>query len=38
MNDNQTKRLLAENIDQQNTINRMKRETKAPMSGKKEEE
>ena len=37
MNDNQTKRLLAENIDQQNTINRMKRETKAPMSGKKEE-
>lgn len=38
MNDNQTKRLLAENIDQQNTINRMKRETKAPMSDKKEEE
>ena len=37
MNDAQTKRLLAENIDQQNTINRMKRETKPPMSGKKEE-
>lgn len=45
MNDNQTKRLLAENIDQQNQLNRqenelkrIKRETKAPLSDKKEEE
>lgn len=38
MNDNQTKRLLAENIDQQNTINRLQQRTKAPMSSKKEEE
>lgn len=38
MQDQQTKRLLAENIDQQNMINRMKREAKkAPMSSKPEE-
>ena len=43
MNDAQTKRLLAENIDQQNTINRqqnelkqVKTQTKAPVSGKEE--
>jgi len=45
MNNSQTKRLLAENIDQQNQLNRqenelkkIKSETKAPMSSKKEEE
>lgn len=45
MNDAQTKRLLAENIDQQNQLNRqqnelkqIKSQTKAPVSGKKEEE
>lgn len=45
MNDAQTKRLLAENIDQQNQLNRqqnelkqIKSQTKAPISGKKEEE
>jgi hypothetical protein len=45
MNAAQTKRLLAENIDQQNTLNRqenelkrLKSETKAPMSSKKEEQ
>ena len=45
MNAAQTKRLLAENIDQQNTIDRrenelkrLKSETRAPMSSKKEEE
>lgn len=38
MNNNQTKRLLAENIDQSNQIERMKREAKrAPMSQKEEE-
>ena len=44
MNQSQTKRLLAENLDQQNTINRqqnelkqVKRQTKAPVSGKEEE-
>lgn len=44
MNDAQTKRLLAENIDQQNTINRQQnelkrvnRQTKAPVTGKEEE-
>lgn len=44
MNDSQTKRLLAENIDQQNTINRqqnelkqIKQKTKPPVTGKKEE-
>ena len=44
MNANQTKRLLAENIDQQNQLNRQQNElkriqseTKAPVSGKKEE-
>lgn len=45
MNQNQTKRLLAENLDQQNTINRQQNElkqvksnTKPPVSGKKEED
>ena len=44
MNASQTKRLLAENIDQQNQLNRQQNElkriqseTKAPVSGKKEE-
>lgn len=44
MNDAQTKRLLAENIDQQNQLNRQQNElkeikskTKPPVSGKKEE-
>ena len=44
MNASQTKRLLAENIDQQNQLNRqenelkrIKSETKAPVSGKEEE-
>ena len=45
MNQQQTKRLLAENLDQQNTINRQQNElkqvksnTKPPVSGKKEED
>lgn len=38
MNDAQTKRLLAENIDQQNQLYRLEQKTKAPMSSKKEEE
>ena len=37
MNDSQTKRLLAENIDQQNKINRLEQKTKAPVSGREEE-
>ena len=45
MNQAQTKRLLAENLDQQNTINRQQnelkrvnRQTKAPVTGKEDEE